>query len=212
MKSLNEVTQEKCFYCEQADQRKELADLLEKNPHLESHQEDPPLRDERDLYSVTGLATEMMTPSVWVWHQQQWHHYHPQDFPDTTLLRKFGADQTAGEITADDDMIHELTEHGGDPETWQCPEWTLALLGVWAFNLIPDQITLNREALNREQAMIAGKARTLDQLGFRKATILLREAPELIGECRCGKNDEDYLDQSNKLFWESAGRAKKPTG
>ena len=78
-----------------------------------------------------------------------------------------------------------FTQAAGAPDTHRCPESALCALGV-EHHTDPVHLYINRAALNREQAAEFPRNITrIDQLTFDQAARLLRDVPELLGECTC---------------------------
>ena len=183
----------RCMYCRCQEERNDLAQLLVENSHLQGEAGSHVLRDQEDRYSVTGLAAGELAGVMWVRHGGRWQCYHPEVFHDQKLVMEPGTRRFRQNWTVDDETMERLTGEAGSPDHDTCPEDVLALLGVDTEGTVPGVIMLNREALEGEYAAMAGGAGTLDDLDFATAAKLLREVPELLGECRCQDFNEWVL-------------------
>ena len=166
--------------CRHQDMRRELARALLENRHLESREEDPPLRDRYGRYSVTGMAAESLTPAVWVWSQGNWRYFHPQEIPESIPaehpIRAAARSGPTRELEMTPDTLTELEDRPGSGQTRGYPEWVAEALGIPGGLGESSGIEIDPET---------GHAGRLDDLGFTGPSELLRESPELIGECGC---------------------------
>lgn len=182
---------EKCSYCEHTDTRRELADTLAKGAHPEQPQRprlDPtlrPMRDGQDRYTITGVATDVLTPTVWVKAKNEWTAYHMELIPPSWYWRDDRNCLVLRDTEdLDDDMIAELTAHAGSGDVEHCPEETALRLGIDEHRSVPiDVVEINPEC------GIPGLPVFLDSLNFEDAARLLRTVPNLRGECSCGTNE-----------------------
>ena len=183
---------EKCSYCEYAANRRKLADALANGAHPEQPQRprlDPtlrPMRDGQNQYTVTGVATDVLTPTVWVKSKNEWTAYHMELIP-SSWYRRDARDRLVLRDTEDldEDTLAELEKHAGQGDVQHCPEETALLLGIDEHLSVPiDVIEINQECGT------PGLPVFLDSLSFEDAARFLATVPDLLGKCSCGTNED----------------------
>ncbi len=180
---------EKCFYCQGREGRETLSSALLANVHLQSRHRRMPLLDHYGLYSVTGLAAAVLAPGTWVRTPNGWSWHWAESIRHPELVTEPGTNRTMYQVRLDEDDLRTLETHSGTGYVHTCPEPVFAALGIGT-EVDPEYLAINRAGLTSEhRKLISTKARWLDELDFAAAGILLREAPELLGECRCGEEE-----------------------
>ena len=181
-----------CMYGQHRENRDRLAGFLMNGEYQEQPQRprlDPtlrPMRDEEDRYTITGVATDALTPAVWVSAKGEWTAYHMELIP-SSWYRKDPSDRLVLRNTEDldEDMVAELENHAGKGDTQHCPEETALLLGIDEHLSVPiDVIEINQDCGT------PGLPVFLDSLSFQDAARLLATVPDLLGKCSCGTNDD----------------------
>ena len=172
---------ETCNYCRGREARLELAAMLESGTWIQSpDRERPNLRDGENSWSVTGAATDGLTPSVWVNHGGEWHRYPAETLSELPFLAEIR--RIPHVLEPDPEQLATMENRAGDGDSANCPEDLLEVLGIYPENgVIPDRIELREPR---------GGLFLLDHLEFGQAARLLRDDPELLGTCRCGEGEE----------------------
>ena len=181
-----------CRYCEHREYRDKLAQALERGEYQEQPQRprlDPtlrPMRDGKNRYTITGVATDVLTPTVWVKARAEWNAYHMELIP-SSWYRK----DTAGCLVLrdtenlDDDTVAEIEAHAGRGDVEHCPEETALMLGIDEHLSVPiDVIEINQDCET------PGLPVFLDSLSFQDAARLLSTVPDLLRKCSCGTNED----------------------
>ena len=190
-------TMPRCMYCRCQEERNGLAQLLEENGHRQGEAGSHVLRDQEDRYSVTGLAAGELAMVMWVRHSGRWQCYHPEVFHDQKLVmepedtRRFRQNWTV------DDETMRAAGWGWREARTTTPARRMSS-PCWALTpraRMPDVITCSTARPWRETSTRPWPVgqETLDDLDFAAAARLLREVPELLGECRCQSEAEWVL-------------------
>ena len=144
------------------------------------------MRDSQDRYTVTGVATNVLTPTVSVRSQTDWTVYHMQLIP-SSWYQKDARDRLVLRDTQgpDEDMVAELEAHAGRDDIQHCPEETALMLGIDEHRSIPvDRVEINQACGE------PGLPAHLDSPSFKDAARLLKTVPNLLGECSCAPNED----------------------
>ena len=194
-----------CAYCAAAPQRLELADALESGGYSQIPPADRligTLRTPDDRYSVTGVATSVLTNSVWVRTGRKWAA-HPLDVFNQAFP---AADYIPVEFpNPPQHFMRTLQQQAGPGRLAGCPEQTARALGI--FHHVPhdphethdpkqarnnDVLWFRTDILTAEQKEACGIPEdchipyVLDTLDFAHAASLLRQYPTLLdGHCTC---------------------------
>ena len=189
---------EHCYYCEASHERLKLAEALESG----RYQQLPPaernsglLRDPEDRYSVTGVATAELAPTIWVKTTDMWAAYPLEHVLD--ILPKTEGNVKAEYPDPGEDFARKMEETGAGTVTG-CPEETACALGLHEpdNSSHPDPIEVNAYLLSPDEREAAGIPRDwdrpyqLDLLEFKvAANIIRRFQNSLIGHCNADAED-----------------------
>ena len=145
------------------------------------------MRDGEDRYTITGVATDALTPAVWVRAKGEWTVYHMELIP-SSWYRKDASGRLVLRDTEnlDDDTVAEIeSPRRAGRYVEHCPEETALMLGIDEHLSVPiDVIEINQDCGT------PGLPVFLDSLSFGDAARLLSTVPDLLGRCSCGTNED----------------------
>lgn len=203
MTTTDTTTEDQCKYCEATPERLRLAEALESGRYQQIPRSERPaglLRDPKDLYNITGVATAELTPSVWVKHHNTWRVHPFEVFQHTFPKMK----QVPTEFAQPHEFfIQHLEDHAGPGTALGCPEETACTLGLHEKDnsTHPDHIEVNAYLLSPDEREATGipqdqrQPYPLDLLDFSDAAKFIRRFQHfLIG--RCTADDEDDRESS----------------
>ena len=183
-----------CPYLHAACARAELADALASGHHSQIPRQDRlngTLRTNDNLFSTTGVATLVLTDSIWINTPAGWEP-HPLD-----IIAPLLPDQSVNwEIPAPSDQFVDAVHHtSGHTSTIGCPEATACALGLHEDpqgSSHPEVIWFQTHLLTPEELRLCGIPQdwhgpyVLDTIDFRYAAHLLRKYPDLLqSQCPC---------------------------
>ena len=186
------ITKTICTACEAREDRQTLIDAL-RSGHYRQHDRRTiyqKLRDESDNYSVTGVATAIITPMAWIKDQNHWTALRVHD-----IAEHAGHDALPGEdITAlPPETIRHLLENAVG-SVRNCPAPTATAIGIdpknWEKNRnLQLQVNSSQIPVAKRPAFgIAPRNKgnhQLDLLSFAQAADLLANHPASVVPCRC---------------------------
>ena len=167
-----------CHHCRAAPDLQRFATTLQETELNQLKGPNPPLRDDT-AYSVTGLASELLTFAIWIHNGRQWHyhninHFH-EDIYKTYLVRDTQTGAVPQEHHLTQDQYSSLVNQIGTGDVETCPEETLCALGLEHHTTQGPIQYLDK----------TGKFRNLDDLDFKTAGQMLTVKPQLISQCTC---------------------------
>ena len=181
-----------CTACEAAHDRQSLIEALRSNRYTQHERRTiyQPLRSETDRYSVTGLATALITPMAWVKNQKHWIAFWIDDIAEHTG-RHPSPDEDITDL--EPEAIRHLLENATGAVR-NCPALTALALGVapkaWEksrelqLHINPSKVPLPKLPSFGIPPRHKGKHQ-LDLLSFNQAADLLAYHPAAICPCSC---------------------------
>ena len=166
-----------------------LADALDSGRYLQQERGQRlqgVLRDHLDRYSITGVATQELTDSLWVREDKTWKAY------DRAAARGIVPQDTTEIADPTPDLLAQLRAIGAAPPGDGCPPQTARAIGVpqvkVGHTLQPDILWFRTTLLTPDELAEAGIPPNwalpyiLDTLDFHLAARLLRQYHNLLGE------------------------------
>ena len=184
--------EQRCAYCKHTENQETIAEVLTKGEYQEQPRQplgDPtlrPMRDNQDRYTVTEVATDVLTPAVWVRYEPNWAAYQIELIsPSWYRKDKTGRHTIQRNQTPDESTLEHLNAQAGKGDVQHCPEATALMLGIDEHRSVPvDMVEINKECGE------PGLPAHLDSLSFKDAARLLKTVPNLPRECSCGPTED----------------------
>ena len=182
-----------CDFCQAAPVRSLLAQALssgqyQQNPDLS---EDAELRDGQNRHTVTGVAADAVSPTVWVKLFDQWRAVWLDEI-STVMPNHRSHGNSITSLTRAEELA---LERSGAGDSHGCPEITAHTLGLHDGHEHPGVITLDLRALpdtlRRSMRLPDSPNHPIDRLTFTQAAAILDRHQDTLGSCRCSESEDD---------------------
>lgn len=183
------IHQESCRARDWLRSRHQLASALASGRYAQqppSEEPNPPMRDNKTRYTVTGVAADQ-SPIVWVNLNSQWHAV----WMDVLAEILPGQRSFEGDLTGLSDTQQQRLMDSGEGDTTELPETTACQLGLHTGYGHESQLTVNPNAYPESVRVRLGLPNRkspyqANDLSFDQAAHLIALHPLALGSYSCG--------------------------